>query len=87
MPSFTSLAASGRLPQMVQESSGDTRPFAYEESREFQAHVGDRLPQFRAWFEQAAAQSGIDWRLLAAVGYQESKWEAHAASRMARWAS
>jgi membrane-bound lytic murein transglycosylase F len=77
---FQGLATSGRLPQMVQESSGDTRPFAYEESREFQGHVGDRLPQFRAWFEQAAAQSGIDWRLLAAVGYQESKWEAHAAS-------
>jgi membrane-bound lytic murein transglycosylase F len=65
---------------MVQESSGDTRPFAYEESREFQAHVGSRLPQFRAWFEDAAAHSGIDWRLLAAIGYQESKWDAHAAS-------
>ena len=77
---FRDLAASGRLPQMVQESSGDTRPFVYEESREFQAHVGSRLPQFRSWFEAAAAQSGIDWRLLAAVGYQESKWDAHAAS-------
>ncbi len=77
---FRDLAASGRLPQMVQESSGDTRPFVYEESREFQAHVGSRLPQFRSWFETAAAQSGIDWRLLAAIGYQESKWDAHAAS-------
>lgn len=77
---FRELAASGRLPQMVQESSGDTRPFAYEESREFQGHVADRLPQFRAWFEAAAAQSDIDWRLLAAVGYQESKWDPHAAS-------
>jgi membrane-bound lytic murein transglycosylase F len=77
---FHSLAASGRLQQMVQESSGDTRPFAYEESREFQAHVNDRLPQFRSWFEAAAAQSGIDWRLLAAVGYQESKWDPRAAS-------
>jgi membrane-bound lytic murein transglycosylase F len=77
---FHDLAASGRLPQMVQEASGDTRPFAYEESREFQGHVSDRLPQYRAWFEQAAAQSGIDWRLLAAVGYQESKWDPRAAS-------
>jgi membrane-bound lytic murein transglycosylase F len=65
---------------MVQESSGDTRPFAYEESREFQGHVADRLPQFRAWFEEAAVHSGIDWRLLAAVGYQESKWDPRAAS-------
>ena len=77
---FHGLAASGRLPQMVQESSGDTRPFAYEESREFQGHVADRLPQFRSWFEEAATQSGIDWRLLAAVGYQESKWDPRAAS-------
>ncbi len=77
---FRALAASGRLPQMVQESSGDTRPFAYEESREFQGHVADRLPQFRGWFEEAAVHSGIDWRLLAAVGYQESKWDPRAAS-------
>ncbi len=77
---FHALAASGRLPQMVQESSGDTRPFAYEESREFQGHVSDRLPNYRAWFEEAGAQSGVDWRLLAAVGYQESKWDPRAAS-------
>ena len=56
---FHDLAASGRLPQMVQESSGDTRRFAYEESREFQAHVGEPAAALTArWFEQAAAQSG-----------------------------
>src|SRR5207248_1133031 len=50
------------------------------ESREFQAHVGDRLPRYRSWFEQAATQSGVDWRLLAAIGYQESKWDPRAES-------
>ena len=39
-----------------------------------------RLPPYHAWFEQAAAQTGIDWRLLAAIGYQESKWDPHAHS-------
>jgi membrane-bound lytic murein transglycosylase F len=77
---FRDLAASGQLPQLVQESSGDTRRFAYEESREFQEHVGDRLPRYRSWFEQAAAQAGLDWRLLAAIGYQESKWDPRAQS-------
>ncbi|HEX4388070.1 MAG TPA: membrane-bound lytic murein transglycosylase MltF [Steroidobacteraceae bacterium] len=77
---FAQLAASGRLPQLVQESSGDTRRFEYEESREFRGNVSDRLPHFRPMFEEAAAQSGIDWRLLAAVGYQESKWDPKAAS-------
>jgi len=77
---FRDLTASGQLPQLVQESSGDTRRFEYEESREFQEHVSDRLPRYRSWFEQAAAQSGLDWRLLAAIGYQESKWDPRAQS-------
>jgi membrane-bound lytic murein transglycosylase F len=77
---FGALAKSGELSQVVQAASGDTRRFEYEESREFQTHVADRLPRYRAWFEQAAAQVGIDWRLLAAVGYQESKWDPRAAS-------
>ncbi|HEY2274699.1 MAG TPA: membrane-bound lytic murein transglycosylase MltF [Steroidobacteraceae bacterium] len=77
---FGALAQSGELTQLVREASGDTRRFAYEESREFQTHVGDRLPRYRSWFEQAATQVGIDWRLLAAIGYQESKWDPQAAS-------
>jgi membrane-bound lytic murein transglycosylase F len=77
---FRDLSATGRLAQLLQESSGDTRPFAYEESREFRLHVGDRLPHYRAWFEQAAVQAGLDWRLLAAIAYQESKWDPRAAS-------
>ncbi len=77
---FSVLGTSGRLTGMLQESSGDTRSFAYEESREFQGNVTARLPLYHAWFEQAAAQTGVDWRLLAAIGYQESKWDPHAQS-------
>ncbi len=77
---FRALQTSGELAQLVVDSSGDNRRFEYEESREFQTHVGDRLPQYRAWFEQAAARTGIDWRLLAAIGYQESKWDPRATS-------
>jgi membrane-bound lytic murein transglycosylase F len=77
---FRDLGASGSLGQLVQESSGDTRPFEYEESRVFQEHVSDRLPRYRSWFEKAGAEVGIDWRLLAAVGYQESKWDPQAQS-------
>ena len=77
---FGALGESGELTQLVQSASGDTRRFEYEESREFQTHVADRLPRYRSWFEAAAAQVGIDWRLLAAIGYQESKWDPRAAS-------
>jgi membrane-bound lytic murein transglycosylase F len=77
---FSDLRATGRLAQLLQYGSGDTRRFEYEESREFQEHVADRLPRYRAWFEKAASASGLDWRLLAAIGYQESKWDPHAQS-------
>ena len=77
---FRDLSASGRLAELMEDNSGDTRRFEYEESREFQTHVGDRLPRYRSWFEQAARQAGLDWRLLAAIGYQESKWDPQARS-------
>ena len=72
---FETFRAAGRLARLQLRSSGDTRAFAYEESREFQARMSERLPRFRPWFEAASSASGIDWRLLAAVGYQESKWD------------
>lgn len=38
------------------------------------------LPRYRGDFERAAQRNGLDWRLLAAVGYQESRWNSQAES-------
>ncbi|HUQ08704.1 MAG TPA: transglycosylase SLT domain-containing protein [Steroidobacteraceae bacterium] len=43
-------------------------------------HIENRLPPLRPWFEAAGRETGLDWRLLAALGYQESKWRATAVS-------
>lgn len=43
-------------------------------------HVDTRLPKYRADFEKAAEVTGLDWRLLAAIGYQESHWDPSAVS-------
>ena len=77
---FQQIRESGKLVRLAQQETGEVRSFAYEESREFQTNLTDRLPRFRPLFEQASAESGVDWRLLAAVGYQESKWDPVAAS-------
>jgi membrane-bound lytic murein transglycosylase F len=47
---------------------------------DFRKHISSRLPAYRASFEAAGRETGIDWRLLAALGYQESKWRPHAVS-------
>ncbi len=39
-----------------------------------------RLPQYRKFFREAQTLTGIDWRLLAAIGYQESQWNPLATS-------
>ena len=43
-------------------------------------HLDSRLPRYVQWFQEAAQQYGLDWRLLAAMGYQESKWDPGAVS-------
>jgi membrane-bound lytic murein transglycosylase F len=71
---FSHVSGSGRLAKLQQEETGDSRPFEYAESREFQGHLSERLPRYQSMFQAASAQTGVDWRLLAAIGYQESKW-------------
>jgi membrane-bound lytic murein transglycosylase F len=46
----------------------------------FQEHITTRLPALRPSFEAAARETGFDWRTLAALGYQESKWKPSAVS-------
>ena len=43
-------------------------------------HIKERLDQYEKKFKKAADKYGHDWRLLAAVGYQESHWNPQAIS-------
>lgn len=38
------------------------------------------LREYKPHLHAAQSESGLDWRLLAAVAYQESQWDAHAVS-------
>ncbi len=59
-----------------------TRPAALPRanSEQLAIDIETRLPELRPHFEEAAALTGLDWRLLAALGYQESMWDAKAVS-------
>jgi membrane-bound lytic murein transglycosylase F len=77
---FDDVKSSGQLAQFQSQASGDSHSFDFVESLRFQEHIAERLGAFRAWFEEAGGKTGIDWRLLAAIGYQESKWDPKAQS-------
>ncbi len=46
----------------------------------FRERIRTLLPTYRRDFEVAQAATGLDWRLLAAVAYQESQWDPFATS-------
>jgi len=70
----------GTLARVLDRYFGHTRKFDYVGTRNFIRHYESRLPRYRAMFEQAGRESRVDWRLLAAIGYQESHWRSHAVS-------
>jgi len=77
---FSSARAEGRLASILDTYYGATDRFDYIQARVFMEHIESRLPQYRHWFKEAAGEVGLDWRLLAAVGYQESHWDPSATS-------
>jgi peptidoglycan lytic transglycosylase F len=77
---FTRIRGNGELASIVQRYYGRARSEDLVGPRDFLRQMQSRLPLYRKWFEEAAAATHADWRLLAAIGYQESHWDPLAAS-------
>lgn len=77
---FAELRASGALNQLIDHYYAHLNKFDYVGTRVFMRHITDRLPLYRQIFQEAARKYRLDWRLLAAIGYQESHWDPEAVS-------
>lgn len=77
---FAGLNRNGELASIVNRYYDRSEDLELVGERGFIQHLQSRLPLYKKWFEEAAEQSSQDWRLLAAIGYQESKWNPSAAS-------
>ena len=71
---------SGLLFQIKDRYFGQALEFDYVDNLTFEKHLVARLPTYEQLFKEYAQQYGMDWRLLAAVAYQESHWRANAKS-------
>lgn len=74
------LEQSGELKRIIDHYYGYLDSLGATDTRTFRQHIFQRLPKYRAHFKQAALETGLDWRLLAAIGYQESHWDPTAVS-------
>ncbi len=93
LPSQSSQALRNALARFVEQARKDgtlkriyERYFGHVKRLDSSDVIGimqrrpQRLPELRPHFREAQTLTGIDWRLLAAIGYQESQWNALATS-------
>jgi membrane-bound lytic murein transglycosylase F len=71
---------SGLLARLQDRYFGHIHRITTQGVTQFIEDMRSRLPRLRQYFLQAAATTGIDWRILAALAYQESHWDTLATS-------
>ena len=77
---FYKIKQNKTLDQLLERYYGHVGSLDYVDGCKFYEHEQSRLPLYRPYFVRAATKEGLDWRLLAAIGYQESHWERGAIS-------
>lgn len=77
---FAEIESTGELKRILDRYYFASSEFDYVGSSAFMRHVDTRLPRYRSFFLEAERSTGVDWRLLAAIAYQESHWDPAAVS-------
>lgn len=79
-PFFERLRRDGTLKRLVDRYYGHATRLTAIDSGTLIERIGTHLPRLKPAFLEAEQASGIDWRLIAAIGYQESHWDPLATS-------
>jgi len=77
---FAQVRKDGTLARLLDRYYGHTQRIDAQAAEAFQDKVHSLLPDYRELFQQAQENTGIEWRLLAAIAYQESQWDPKATS-------
>jgi len=74
------LKESGELERLIKTNYQHVRNYDYTGTHSYLAQIRRRLPNYKEYFQIAAEEYNLDWRLLAALSYQESHWLPNAVS-------
>ncbi|MGA7748686.1 MAG: membrane-bound lytic murein transglycosylase MltF [Gallionella sp.] len=77
---FSAIQQDGTLHRLLDRYYGHNNRLRKMDAAAFISGINAALPHFRRMFEEAATLTGEDWRLLAALSYQESQWNPLATS-------
>jgi membrane-bound lytic murein transglycosylase F len=74
------LRRDGTLERLADRYIADPGRIQRIDASVLQERMRTALPQYRHLFHDAQEKTGVEWRLLAAIAYQESQWDPAATS-------
>lgn len=74
------LKTSGELERLLKQNYQHVKNYDYAGTHSYLAQIRRRLPSYQEMFQKAAEKYDLDWKLLAAISYQESHWRQNAVS-------
>ncbi len=77
---FSRIEKDGTLRRLLDRYYGHIERLNHIDVVSFLDKLDSTLPSYRKLFQKAQETSEIDWRLIAALGYQESHWDPFATS-------
>ncbi len=77
---FTKIKKDGTLRNLIDRYHGSSKRLNPLDIKTFLMNGNKLLPKYVHLFKQAQEITGIDWRLLAAISYQESHWDTFSTS-------
>ncbi len=77
---FNRISNNGELTELTEHYFGHLGMLGYQDVEGLLQRRLSVLPRFVPLFKHAQSGTGLDWRLLAALAYQESKWNPQATS-------
>ena len=75
------IAEDGTLAKLEEQYYGQAAHINQVAANEFDKNIAAKLPRHLDSIKSAASEAAMDWRLLAAISYQESRWNPLARSR------
>jgi len=77
---FTTIRENGFYQRIYDKYYNNIEIFEYVDVKKFHERLNTRLPKYKPIIEREADKNGFDWRLLAAIIYQESHFNPRARS-------
>jgi len=72
---FTKIKKDGTLRNVIDRYHGNAKRLKAVDIKSYLEKTRTLLPKYKRLFQQAQEITGLDWRLLAAISYQESHWD------------